>query len=97
MPPPPPHTPIPQLKSMALCNPLPAGNRAGEARALQQLPATTLNPGCSPLPAWVWCSQILALALNSLNKQAEFRECADFPDLKYLLFRWPIAERTIAA
>lgn len=82
---------------MALCNPLPAGNQAGEARARQQFLATALNPGCSPLPAWVWCSQILALTLNSLNKQAEFRECADFPDLKYLLFHRPIAERTIAA
>lgn len=51
----------------------------------------------NPLRSWVWCSQILALALNSLNKQAEFRECADFPDLKYLPFPRPIAERAMAA
>lgn len=89
--------PSPEQNQCHCATPPPAGNRAGEARARLQLPAAALNPGCSPLPAWAWCSQILALALNSLNKQAEFRECADFPDLKYLPFHRPIAERTIAA
>lgn len=88
---PPKHTHHSHPKSIQAQPSQPAGNCAGAAASRR---AAGLSPGCSPVPTQGVVLSNISAALNSLNRQAEFRECADIPDLKYLPLPGPSAGRS---